>query len=124
MTSGKLNQVWQKQAILISALEQKLYALELVCSAGAGTSRYGASSSAVTTPPFDEIYCPICEFIERDTWNLLLEKLINSSNWFGERQIEAATCWESLYHLPPSLFKPVIRITIPKYKREDLHNID
>lgn len=24
------------------------------------TSRYGASSSAVTTPPFDAIYCPIC----------------------------------------------------------------
>jgi hypothetical protein len=36
----------------------------LDCSEIGGTSRYGASSSAVTTPPFDEIYCPICIFIQ------------------------------------------------------------
>lgn len=48
--------------ILISILEQKLYTLD--CSEIGGTSRYGASSSAVTTPTFDEIYCPICIFIQ------------------------------------------------------------
>jgi hypothetical protein len=33
-------------------------------SDGGGTSRNGANSSAVTTPPFDEIYCPICELFK------------------------------------------------------------
>lgn len=74
-TSTKLDQVQQKQTILISALEQRLYALD--CSEGSDTSRYGASSSAVTTPPFDEIYCPICEFIQGDVRNLYNENL----NW-------------------------------------------
>lgn len=32
------------------------------------TSRYGASSSAVTTPPFDDIYCPIWKFNPKEIW--------------------------------------------------------
>lgn len=43
----------------INTLGQSSLALD--SSDGGGTSRNGASSSAVTTPPFDEIYCPIYE---------------------------------------------------------------
>ena len=41
------------------------------------TSRYGASSSAVTTPPLEDMYCPICICI---LWKMI--KLLHSSSLF------------------------------------------
>jgi hypothetical protein len=46
----------------MSTLGQSFHALD--SSDGGGTSRNGANSSAVTTPPFDEIYCPIYEIFK------------------------------------------------------------